>query len=68
MHFIMKICTKVLSEANRRRGRCRVLWLDNIKMDIGTGRALYSAWLGHDAMAGRFENCYELFRFHKTFY
>lgn len=32
-------------------------------MDIGTGCALRSACLGHDAMAGRFENCNELSAF-----
>jgi hypothetical protein len=53
----MKICTNVLSEASRQHDRCRLVWQDNIKKDIGTGCALHPAWLGHDAIAGRFENC-----------
>jgi hypothetical protein len=68
MHFIMEICTNVLSEASRRHGRCRPVWQDNIKKDIEIGCALHSAWLGQDAMAGRFENCNVTSAFIKKFY
>jgi hypothetical protein len=67
MHFIKKISTKVLSEASRRHGRCRLVWQDNIEMDMGTWYARHSAWLARDAMAGGFENCNEASAFIKGF-
>jgi hypothetical protein len=59
MHFVMKVCTNVSSEAIRLHDRYRRLWHDNIKMDIGRGCTLHPACSRQGAMAGRFENCKE---------